>query len=115
MVDGEELRAHEAEETDHPVRDVTGSEEVPTGGVCSECGQTSGGSRRSSSNMDEAELMRCCTQVLELHCPRTLKADMVILCAYPLCCSVPRFPLPPGNRTCILKHGVSVLCDAVHC
>lgn len=98
----EELGAHEAEETDHPVRDVTGSEEVPTrrqGRVCSECGQASGGSGRSSSNGDEAELMRCCNQILELHCPHTLKADMVTLCAYPLCCPVPRFPLPPGNPT----------------
>ncbi|KAG0602734.1 hypothetical protein M758_10G037200 [Ceratodon purpureus] len=99
-----ELDGHEVEENDNPTRDVTGSEEVPTHRherECSECGQTGGGSR--SSNADEAELMRCCTQILELHCPHSLKADMRSPCAYPLCCPVPRFPLPAGNPTCSSK------------
>lgn len=104
-VDAEALDAHEREKNDNPVGDVTGSEEVPThrhGRVCSECGQTGGGCRLSS-NVDEAELMRCCTQILELHCPHTVKADMRTPCAYPLCCSIPRFPLPAGNFTASIK------------
>lgn len=98
-VDAEDACEHE----DHnPVRDVTGSEEVPTrrhGRVCSECGQVGGGSGRLSGNDDEAELMRCCTQILELYCPHTLKADMRTSSLYPLCCPIPRYPLPAGSTS----------------
>ncbi|XP_024359962.1 uncharacterized protein [Physcomitrium patens] len=83
-------------------RDLTGSEEAPTHRherTCSECGQMGVGPGRSSSNIDEAELMRSCTQILELHCPHTLKADLRTSNAYPLCCPVPMFPLPLGSAS----------------
>ena len=101
-VNAESVNAHGSEENDKPVVDITGSEEAPTHRherVCSECDQIGEGSGSSSSNFDEAELMRCCTQILELHCPHTLKADMRPLCPYPLCCLIPRFPLSKGNFT----------------
>lgn len=81
---------------------VTGTEEVPVhlhGRVCSECGEASEGSERLSRNVDEAEFMRCCTQILELYCPHTLKADMRTPNSYPLCCPLPRYPLPAGSTS----------------
>nr|PNR35316.1 hypothetical protein PHYPA_023216 [Physcomitrium patens] len=61
----------------HMIRDLTGVEEVPTlrhERTCSECGQVGDESGRSSLNIGETELMRSCTQILEIHCLHNLKA-----------------------------------------
>lgn len=92
----------EGEINNHVSKDVTGSEEVAIHReerLCSECGQSGGSSKwLKDVKSCEADLMRCCSQILELHCPHTLRADLHGRPIYPLCSPTLRYP--EGNKEC---------------
>lgn len=72
----------------HLAYGASGSEEIPTRREerpCTECGQSGSTTHASGSKGDEAGLIRCCSQLLELHCAHVLRADLHGPHTYPLC------------------------------
>lgn len=102
-----------AEINNHVSKDVTGSEEVAIHRgerLCSECGQSGGLSKwLKDVTSYEADLMRCCSQILELHCPHTLRADLHGRPIYPLCSPTLRYPEGKGCQTHVTQLSIEML------
>jgi len=64
--------------------------------VCDECGQSGEISGTSWQQVDEAGLVQCCSQLLELHCPHSFNADSNNNTTYPLCVASHR-SVPEAN------------------
>ena len=103
----------EGEINNHVSKDVTGSEEVAIHReerLCSECGQSGGSSKwLKDVKSCEADLMRCCSQILELHCPHTLRADLHGRPIYPLCSPTLRYPEGKGCQTHVTQLSIEML------